>query len=201
MAFLSWDVWRFALCIGIGGGLAYDAWSYLSRRMGVVVLEWGMLGRALIGQFRGQRSLCDSCHLVAGCRMAAPSDLQNRALPLSCQGRHCGVVSRRNLWENLLGWTLHYLWCVLFSLPLPLIWGPGILHAPHLLPFLAVTVVGKVSACLLCVSPVLGYGLFVRNHYNPVMVCALVTTGYCFAAMAQYGLAVGLAEVSKLAAL
>lgn len=56
-------------------------------------------------------------------------------------------------------------------------------------------------ACFLFVAPTLGYGLFIRRHYNPVMVGALVTTGYCFAAMAQCVVAVLLAQLSKLSVL
>lgn len=189
----SGEIWRFSLCVGIGGGLIWDIWALHMRLMGVVVLDWSMVGRAVIGRFHGHSSLCESCHAVSGRRK--PHSGTGNAVRYDCLISECGVRSYPNLAERLTGWGLHYGYCIFYALMIPLLWGRDFSAHPVLWPFLVITLGVKTYTGYVIASPAMGYGMFIRRHYHPMLVLGLIAVGHGFAAVGEYGIALGLTHL------
>lgn len=105
---MTWMDMAQVLLVGIGATLVMDAWTQALKRLGVVTLDYALLGR-----WAG--------HLAKG-RFAHANIGQPAAVP----------------GERLLGWATHYAIGITFAALLVMVAGWSWLGDPSLLPALAV---------------------------------------------------------------
>lgn len=130
-------IWLQAILIGIGGTLTMDAWAWLQKKtFGIPSLNYALVARWLVLIPRGQ--------LVHRPIMATPK----------VKG------------ENLLGWILHYLIGIVFSLIHVLIWGEVWLTFPSFIPALLTGVVTLVFPFCI-IQPCLGFGVAASKTQKP----------------------------------
>lgn len=178
------QVWYFAIWTGVPSVLAFDLWCLLTRTMGIVVVEWGLLGRWAIGLFRGKVSICDSCHHVR--KNGGDIRPAGFALRLLCHQGKCDDFARLTRGELLLGWCLHYTIAIGWVLMVPLIWGWGYLRAPTLIPALLVGFVLSSLVGYLVTLPALKLGK-INHGRHTLQVNILMLAGNAVFAMAIYG--------------
>jgi len=181
------EVWWFALCVGIGSACVLDLWCLLCRMMGVVLLNWSIWGRWVLGMFHGYRHVCDYCRMLP--RAGAGEEMSRIMVNLSLRGQACHSMASPRRAEILLGWLLHYLFAISYALALPLIWGRSFLLAPKLwqvlLICLGLSTLLSQAVIRLLIRGKSDAGRYSKSHYR----IALVLAGHSVFAMAQYELA------------
>lgn len=131
------DVWLPTLLVGIGATGVMDAWSVLRRRLfGVPAANYGLVGR-WIGHMAGGR-------------------LRHAAIAAAAPVRG----------EAVIGWAAHYATGIAFAGLLVAIAGSDWLHAPTLVPALAVGI-GTVLAPFLVLQPAMGAGIAASRTPRP----------------------------------
>lgn len=123
--------WHFTLISSLGALIVFDLWCFLTRAMGIVIFDWSLTGRWLIGKFSGRRHVCDGCHM----KFRHPPRASE--FSLFCTSR-CGASYRAGLWESLVGWLIHYGFVICLCALLPLLWGQRYLAHPTLAPTLLI---------------------------------------------------------------
>lgn len=125
---------------GAGATMVMDAWLIFMKILGVPTLNFAMVGRWVGHLLRGQLA-----HVNIG---------QSRPV----QG------------ELALGWLAHYATGIAFAVLLVWIQGIGWLHAPTLVPALAVGA-ATVAVPLLLIQPAMGAGLASSRTPTPLKNC------------------------------
>ena len=123
--------------VGAGATVVMDAWGIVRRPLlGLPPPDYGLVGRWIAHMPRG-RFRHDS--------IAAATPIRG---------------------ERVIGWIAHYLTGIAFAGILVGLWGVGWLHAPTLVPALAVGL-GSVAAPFLLMHPGMGAGLAARRTPRP----------------------------------
>ncbi|HVY90203.1 MAG TPA: DUF2938 domain-containing protein [Hyphomonadaceae bacterium] len=125
--------------VGVGATLVSDVWAIAQRRL----FRWQTLDYALVGRWIG--------HMRAG-RLAHENIRAASPVPA----------------ERTIGWIAHYLIGVSFAAALVVLFGPGWLAQPTLLPALAVGL-GSVAAPFLLMQPCFGMGIAASRAPNPTL--------------------------------
>lgn len=116
--------------------LIFDLWCIVMNALGLRLVEWGMLGRWLIGLAGGHKGVCENCDRL---KTRGRSPLRRlRAQPLHCQMLGCCFHFRPLPAEWFVGWGAHLLISLSLAALLPLIWGPGFCTHPKLGPCILV---------------------------------------------------------------
>lgn len=123
--------------VGVGATVVMDAWGIVRRPLlGLPPPDYGLVGRWIAHMPRG-RFRHDS--------IAAATPIRG---------------------ERVIGWIAHYLTGIAFAGILVGLWGVGWLHAPTLVPALAVGL-GSVAAPFLLMQPGMGAGVAARRTPRP----------------------------------
>jgi len=123
--------------IGCGATLVMDIWLTLLKQAGVQTLNFAFIGRWVGHLFRGR---------VVHASISAAAEI-----------RH----------ELLLGWLTHYAVGISFALLLLGLAGIGWLHAPSLVPAIAIGV-GTVAFPFLVMQPAMGLGIAASRTATPL---------------------------------
>lgn len=137
---MTWMDVARVVLVGIGATVVMDVWTQTLKRLGVPTLDY-----ALIGRWAG--------HLGSG-TFAHASIRQATAIP----------------GERLLGWVIHYAVGIAFAALLVAVAGWPWLHAPSLMPALAVGM-ATVAAPLLIMQPAMGAGFMASKTPTPLKNC------------------------------
>lgn len=174
--------WHFSVIAGMGAMIVFDLWCLLTRAMGIIIFDWGLLGRWLQGRFSGRKSVC------TGCRV--PHRARQKASPVHifCMSG-CGRSYQAQWIENSLGWLTHCALAVAVSALLPLIWGLDYLAHPTLAPALLVgfclpSVIGQMYTL-----PAIIRAVARGQHKAPVQLHALMLVGNFIFAVTLFGVA------------
>lgn len=131
--------WKILL-VGVGATAAMDVWRFLLQKtVGVSSLDLGLLGRWVGHISRGK-----IFHKSIGKAEVIPN-------------------------ETKLGWAIHYLIGILFSLLLPILWGKRWLVNPTIIPSILVGV-GTILAPWFLMQPAMGMGIAASKTPKPFQV-------------------------------
>lgn len=133
---LSFQVIIHIVLVGIGATVVMDVWSLILKKLNIPTLDYAMVGR-WIG------------HLTQG-----TYHHEHIAKSTSVAG------------EKPLGWAVHYLTGVVFSLLLVSVTGSVWLDKPTLLPALAVGI-GTIVFPWFVMQPAMGAGIMASRTPNP----------------------------------
>jgi hypothetical protein len=125
------------LAAGIGGTLAMDVWGQAQKRVtGAPVPDYALVGRWLGHMRRGR--------------------FRHAAITAAAPMAH----------EKAIGWSAHYATGIAFAALMPLLWGPGWLATPTLLPALALGL-ASIAAPFLLMQPGFGLGMAASKTPRP----------------------------------
>ncbi|TGK81127.1 DUF2938 domain-containing protein [Leptospira montravelensis] len=131
--------WKILL-VGVGATATMDVWRFLLQKtVGVSSLDLGLLGRWVGHISRGK-----IFHTSIGKAEVIPN-------------------------ETKLGWAIHYLIGILFSLLLPILWGKRWLVNPTIIPSILVGV-GTILAPWFLMQPAMGMGIAASKTPKPFQV-------------------------------
>jgi len=154
------DVIVFCLVTGILSTVALDLWVTLVEKLtGLPPTNWGMVGRWLTGIPQGRL-------VLDGADASAPTG-----------------------GEKALGWIVHYVVGISYSVLLLLLWGMEFAHAPTVMPVVIVGVVISTLAGLMILMPGLGAGFMGSKLPNQGAVFVYVLVAHVVYAVALYGAA------------
>lgn len=128
-----------ALTVGVGATLVMDAWGLARARwFGVPSPDYGLVGRWI-------------AHMAQG-RFRHRSISASPAMP----------------GERAIGWLAHYAIGIAFAALLLMLWGPGWLRNPTLVPALLIGI-GTVVAPFLLMQPAMGAGFAASRAPRPAL--------------------------------
>jgi hypothetical protein len=143
------------LLIGIGATNALDTWAMLLRRLGVPVTRM-----ELVGRWFG--------HLLRG-RIAHAAIAQSAPIPA----------------ERAWGWAAHYAIGIAFAALLVGLQGAAWLHAPTLLPALAMCL-ATAAMPLFVMQPAMGAGFASSRTATPIKNCLRSVAGHAVFGLGLY---------------